>query len=407
MSSRRCRGRAGSLCPGTPILLVGARHAPTALSPRAPQRPLRTVAPQVRSRWARTSSSPAVDAWTGPMLPIDKPHTSANRPLVSVVIPAMNAAATVAQAVHSVLDQTVQDFEVIVVDDGSSDATADVVASIPDARVHVVRQPNRGAAAARNAGILSARGNWVAFLDADDLWLPHKLEVQLQALAKRPDARAVQSGAYFVDSDRRVLRVRRCFEPRDPMLAFLRFQNMPNVASTWMVERGALISIGMFDASLAILEDWDISVRIARDCNPISISEPLSMYRVHPGNRSRDLGLHVRPGLRVLRKVFEDPDLPLSIRKRKREIYGRFYTMLCGGALRNADWRACAWWGFRALVAHPRMALYMMGLPARRVRRLRSRWGARDFSASGAASSARQFAEPSAWPLEERRWRER
>ena len=209
-----------------------------------------------------------------------------SRPLVSVVIPAYNSGRTIRATVESALDQTVGDLEVIVVDDGSQDETVPVVKAIEDPRVRLVRLPNGGAAAARNTGILEARGRWVALLDSDDLWVPDKLERQLLVLDADPTVLAVQSGAYFVDDFLRVLYVRRCFQPEDNLLTFLRFQNMPNVASTWVIDRQKLVEIGMLDEDLAILEDWELSVRVARYCNPVCIEDPLSLYRVHPGNRS-------------------------------------------------------------------------------------------------------------------------
>lgn len=290
-------------------------------------------------------------------------------PLVSVVIPAYNAARTVCATIDSSLHQTVSDIEVIVVDDGSNDDTAKAVEAIPDPRVRLVRQPNGGAAAARNAGIRHAIAEWVALLDADDIWLPHKLEVQLAVLKSNPDVLAVQSGACFVDDQLRTLSVRPCVQPKDSLLTFLRFQNLPNAASTWVIARRMFEQMGMFDPSLAILEDWDMCIKISRYCNPISISEPLSLYRVHVGNRSRDLDIHIAPGLQVLGELFADPTLPQHIRDHEKEIYARFYTMLAGGAFKVGRWRDCARWSARAVLTDPHMLGYIGSMPIRRLRR--------------------------------------
>lgn len=93
------------------------------------------------------------------------------------------------------------------------------------------------------------------------------------------------------------------------------------------------------------------------------------MYRVHAGNRSRDLELHVEPGLKVLGRLFEDPDLPADVRERRREVYARFYTMLSGGAVKVGDWRESIRWAGRALRNDPRMIGYMSLLPYRKLRR--------------------------------------
>jgi hypothetical protein len=174
-----------------------------------------------------------------------------------------------------------------------------------------------------------------------------------------------------VDDAGDVLEVRRCTQPEDSLLAFLRFQNLPNAASSWMVDAEMFDCIGVFDPELAILEDWEMSLRIARFCNPISISEPLSQYRVHAGNRSRDLDLHIAPGFRALNRLFADETLPVEIRSREREVYARFFAMLCGGAFRARRWRACLYWGSRAVWNDPRMMVYIASLPVRRVRRAR------------------------------------
>jgi glycosyltransferase involved in cell wall biosynthesis len=293
--------------------------------------------------------------------------------MVSAVIPAYNASRTVAGSVRSVLGQTFGDLELIVVDDGSEDSTPDVVATLDDPRLRIIRQPNSGASAARNAGIASARGQVVAFLDADDLWLPHKLESQLRYLEARPGRKAVQAGAFFVDDRLRVLSARPCAPWKDPLLDVLLFRNLPAFPSTLVASRDELERIGGFDTSLTILEDWNVAIELTRNGSLGSIAEPLVLYRVHPGNRSLDLGIHVSPGHLVLERLFRDPELPPRIRARRRQIYARFYTMLAGGAFRNRQGREWVRWTTRALRTHPGAAGYMVELPFRRLKRLLSR----------------------------------
>jgi glycosyltransferase involved in cell wall biosynthesis len=294
--------------------------------------------------------------------------TSAS-PVISVVIPAYNSKRTIVETIQSALAQEDVRVEVIVVDDGSSDNTAAVAESVGDPRVRVVRKVNGGAPSARNAGIAEATGEWVAFLDADDLWVTHKLRTQLEALRGVPNAFAAHAGAYIVDDDMNVLQIRRCTESSNNLLAYLLFQNLPAVASSWVVRRDVLNEIGGFDANLVILEDWDLSIKLARYGEPLNIAEPLTLYRQHPANRSRNLEIHIAPGLTVLQRVFADPSLPPEIRARKRQIYARFYAMLCGGAFRVHRWRACAYWGLRALSTDPRVIVYIAALPLRRISR--------------------------------------
>jgi glycosyltransferase involved in cell wall biosynthesis len=252
---------------------------------------------------------------------------SPSAPAVSVVIPAYNAAGTVQQAIASVLAQTFDDFELLVVDDGSTDDTGAVVRAINDSRIRLLTQPNGGAAAARNAGIACATGAWVAFLDADDLWLPMKLGRQLARMRPEPGCLASLGAAYFVDEELRLLKFRPCTPSKELLLTFLRFQNLP---------------AGGFDTGLAMIEDWDLSIKLARYANPICLEEPLTLYRVHASNRSLDVDAHLQSGLTILHRVFADRTLPAEVRRHEREIYARLYTMLCGGMLRVGRGRSCA-----------------------------------------------------------------
>ncbi|HZS09399.1 MAG TPA: glycosyltransferase [Blastocatellia bacterium] len=294
-------------------------------------------------------------------------------PLVSVVIPAYNAARTLEATVRSVQAQTVQDFEIIIVDDGSKDDTLAVARSIVDERIRVISQANGGVAAARNTGIKGATGKYVALLDADDLWLPHKLERQLAVLEGENNVFAVQAGAIFVDDSLGTLSVRPCFPSQDALLETLLFQNMPNNMSTLIIARHKFEEMGYFDTELEILEEWDMAIKVARYCNLVSIEEPLSLYRVHPGNRSRNLDIHIKPGHLVLERLFTDPNLPPYIRKQKRRIHAHFYTMLAGGAFRVGRLAEFGKWAIKAVLTHPESLSYMAALPLRRLQRYSSR----------------------------------
>jgi glycosyltransferase involved in cell wall biosynthesis len=296
-------------------------------------------------------------------------------PLFSVVIPAYNAAKTLGDTVKSVFEQTVQDFEIVIVNDGSKDetlATAELIAA-SDSRIRVVSQSNGGASAARNTGIKAATGKYVAMLDADDLWLPHKLERQLAFLKTDKKVTAVQSGVYLVNNDLEVLSVRTCFESKDALLETLLFQNLPGLMSTLVVERSVFERIGYLDTKLIILEDWELAIRLSRYCNLKSIKEPLALYRQFPGNRSKDLSIHIEPGFIVLDKLFKDPELPTHIKKRRALIYSTFYTMLSGGAFNVGKYLEAVKWGIQGLVKHPSALSYMALLPLRKLQRNSSR----------------------------------
>jgi glycosyltransferase involved in cell wall biosynthesis len=293
-------------------------------------------------------------------------------PLISVVIPAYNAERTLAATLSSVVQQTVQDFEVLVVDDGSTDSTASVATEFRDERIHVVSRANGGHAAARNSGIAAATGRYVAFLDADNLWVPNKLERQMSWLRQSSTSRALQSGTYFVRDDLAVLYAEPCISSSDPLLDSLCFRNLPDVMSTLVAERALLEEIGGFDESLRILQDWDLAIRLARCGQLHSLPDPLSAYRLHSTNQSRDVALHVAPGLKILERVFSDSDLPPHIRRSRRLIYARFYTMLCGGELQYRQWAAAARWACKAISTNPATLGYMLSMPARSRRRRRT-----------------------------------
>lgn len=203
-------------------------------------------------------------------------------PLVSVVMPAYNAAPWIAETLESVLTQTFQDFEVIVVDDGSTDDTAAVVARF--ARVRCIRKPNGGPASARNVGIRAAQGEYVAFLDSDDLWLPDKLRLQIDLLQESGLAWAYSDAYAFDEETRRTLfifsRVRRQYSGDVLEQLFLAdFIPMP----TPIVRRKVFDQVGYFDESDALhyAEDWDMWLRIAAYFPIGLVKRPLAQYRVH------------------------------------------------------------------------------------------------------------------------------
>jgi glycosyltransferase involved in cell wall biosynthesis len=295
--------------------------------------------------------------------------------LVSVVVPAYNSATTLDATLRSIADQTMRDLTVMVIDDGSSDDTVDVAEAFAsgDRRFSVLTKKNGGAAAARNTGLAAARGEFVAFLDSDDLWLPGKLDSQLAVFRARPEVGVSQTGVIHADTRLQPLFVERCTPgPMDPM-EVLRFRNLPGFASTVMIRRSSVPLLGEFDAGLAILEDWEFALRATIRSVLWSIAEPLSIYRAHPGNRSRDLDLHIEPGMTVLDRLFADPELDPSVRRGRNEAYARMYLMFAGGAFRVGRWGALLRWGVKALVTDPRMVGYMAALPLRRLQRRLSR----------------------------------
>jgi glycosyltransferase involved in cell wall biosynthesis len=207
---------------------------------------------------------------------------------VSVVVPTHNRSQLLALTLGSVLRQREVDLEVIVVDDGSSDDTADVVAGLGDARIRVVRHDTpQGVAAARNRGIAEAAGRWVAFLDDDDLWAPDKLARQLQA-AHQSGRDWVYTGAVVIDDALEVLGGAPPEPPERVRELLLRYDAVPGGGSNVLVRRDTLASAGPFDTRLRNTEDWEMWIRLAKLGAPAWVCGPLVAKRAHVQNSSLD-----------------------------------------------------------------------------------------------------------------------
>lgn len=211
-----------------------------------------------------------------------------NMPTVSVIIPTYNRAHLVGRAIKSVLDQTFTDLELIVVDDGSTDNTEKAVRSFQDIRIRYIRHKmSRGQSAARNTGIKEARGEYIAFLDDDDEWLPQKLERQLEVFARTKIANlgVVTSGRIIVSEDGTFEIERSIFNFRDDVYeSLLNLQWVP--APTTLLIRRECLDDNIFDENIPNREDWDLCVRLSKRYQFDSIIEPLVRMYKHSGARA-------------------------------------------------------------------------------------------------------------------------
>jgi glycosyltransferase involved in cell wall biosynthesis len=209
-----------------------------------------------------------------------------SKPAVSVVIPAFNRAASIRRAIDSVQAQHFVDFELIVVDDASTDETRDIVLALNEPRLRLVARPaNGGASAARNSGIRAARADLIAFLDSDDAWTPHKLGRQIEAMSV-PGARAVCcTGAVIHLLDHGETRVKR-LENTSDWARRLAMNCDLSPGSTQMSARAIFDEIGLLDETLPRFEDWDWLLRYTRRHAILAIPEPLA----HVYNRRARLG---------------------------------------------------------------------------------------------------------------------
>jgi glycosyltransferase involved in cell wall biosynthesis len=209
-------------------------------------------------------------------------------PDASVVIPTRNRRRRLAISLRSALAQRDVDLEILVVDDGSTDRTGEVVDGIPDPRVRWLRHETPGGvSAARNTGIAAARGRWIAFLDDDDVWAPTKLVQQLDAM-RTSERRWSYVGAVIVDDELRVVAGAPPPSPDEVIRTLDRYNSVPGSASSVLVAADLLSAAGPFDEGLTSSEDWDMWIRLARAGPPDWHTGPLVAISYHGSNASRD-----------------------------------------------------------------------------------------------------------------------
>lgn len=206
--------------------------------------------------------------------------------LVSVVIPAHNRAGTIDYCLKSVLAQTYPHFEIIVVDDGSTDNTCKVVQSFQDARIRLLSHLSpRGAQAARNTGILAATGRWIAFQDSDDEWLPERLQRGIDVIhGVGGDEHVVVHADMFrftPETNSQIMWSLPAVSGKD---AYQTVLSAPGpVFQTLLVSKLALQEIGLLDEKVPSYQEWDTAIRLARICRFEHIQEPLAVYWLHAG----------------------------------------------------------------------------------------------------------------------------
>lgn len=212
----------------------------------------------------------------------------ADPPDISIIIPAFNAGKVIRQALESVVAQTHQNYEAIIVDDGSTDRTAAIAHNFcgRDPRFSLIRQANGGISSARNRALAVARGEWIAFLDADDVWFPEKLALQLALARAHPGVNFVFANFYFWDGKQDLHLMYQDHQPL-PEGDIIRqlIANCSYCPSTIMVPRKTLESAGRFDPEVRNSEDLDLWLRIGEHgIRAQGIREPMGRYRRWPGS---------------------------------------------------------------------------------------------------------------------------
>jgi len=235
-------------------------------------------------------------------------------PTVSVLIPTYNRAHIIAKAIDSALAQTFRDIEIVVVDDGSTDTTAELIAGYGRAVV-CARQENRGIAGARNTGVRLCSGDYIAFLDSDDYWLPEKLERQMALFQEHPEYGMVACQCASIDAHGHYREKNR---PGTSgwILEALFHKNFIRTSAA-VVTRQCIEQVGLFDESLRECEEYDLWLRIAAQYQIGFINEPLAVYTDNPAGVSTDSLAGRLHRLRVLEKPYLKERIPSRLYARR------------------------------------------------------------------------------------------
>lgn len=227
-------------------------------------------------------------------------------PLISVIIPTYNRALYLADAIGSVFRQSFTDYEIVVVDDGSTDDSKKIIAPYLD-RLRYVYQENMGEAAARNRGIREARGKWVAFLDSDDMWEPRALETLVQASGIYPKAGLIAMRGRMIRTNG--TRTERIIGKKSAgpfySTASLLWGDGGGVLMP-MIRKSIFEKTGVFDETIASATDCDMWLRISFHTQMVCVHEPLLLCRLHEDNLSGNKALNARMWLRILEKLRDD-----------------------------------------------------------------------------------------------------
>ncbi len=251
--------------------------------------------------------------------------------MISIIIPTYNRVGRLTAAIESVLEQTDECWELIVVDDGSTDDSERVVGGFKDPRICYIKQENKGVSAARNAGIRNAHGMLIAFLDSDDRWDPRKLEVQLGYLESHPDIHICQTEEMWIRNGRRVNPMKKHAKPS----GWIFTSCLPLCVvspSAVMLRREVFDTVGLFDEALPACEDYDFWLRASLHYEIITLPDALTIkVGGHDDQLSRQWGLD-RFRIASLEKLLTNPALPDVFRPLVEEQISMRSTIFNNGA---------------------------------------------------------------------------
>lgn len=225
--------------------------------------------------------------------------------VISVVIPAYNSEKTIKETIESVLNQIFTSFELIIINDGSQDSTIEVITQIQDSRIKVFSYPNAGGNVSRNRGLHHAVGEYVSFLDADDIWTPDKLQFQLNALQENLSAKVAYSWTDYIDENGEIVLSGTHFTANGDVYEKLLVTNFLENGSNPLICRKSLIALGGFDESLGAAQDWDMWLRLACKFYFVCVPSVQILYRITANSVSSNLVRQENASLQVLKKAYQ------------------------------------------------------------------------------------------------------
>ncbi|WP_066376700.1 MULTISPECIES: glycosyltransferase family A protein [unclassified Anabaena] len=256
-------------------------------------------------------------------------------PKVSVVIPAFNALKYLPETLKCLFNQTFKDFEVIIVDDGSSDGTAEWASQIKEPNVKFITQANQGSSGARNTGIKHSQGEFIAFMDADDSWQSTKLEKQVQVLEENPEVGLVYTWVDYINEKGEP--TGRIVKPEAQGYIWDKFteRNLIECGSVPMIRRRCFDDLGVFDTSIDAAPDWDMWLRIAAVYPFAVIKEPLVSYRQHANNKSKNYPKLLHDFRTIIEKAFQSA--PFELLHLRNRSYGNLNLLIAWKCLQSRD----------------------------------------------------------------------
>jgi glycosyltransferase involved in cell wall biosynthesis len=271
------------------------------------------------------------------------------KPLITVIIPAYNAEKTVLTTIKSVLNQTYSNFELIVINDGSTDNTPDLINKIKDTRLKVHSFENAGLPSARNRGIRLAGGEFISFIDGDDLWAPDKLESQLQALERKPSAGVAYSWTLFIDDDGHLLKVLDPTYYEGDVYKHLLIRCFITSGSNVLIRKECIEKVGLFDPSLKSAADWEYWIRLAKMWPFALVPRYQILYRIHEGSMSHEVEFVQDDILRVIDRVYlSAPYEYLPLKRKSLSIVGQYLTSLYLLRKPDTNWKRNAFQSFKS-----------------------------------------------------------